>query len=122
MDSIVVNRLEFYGRVGVSQAERDVGQRLVATIEAEYDLRRAGQSDDLRDTISYSELARVVRDVGTTVRCDLLEHLAARMADAILDDFPATAVRIRLVKQPPPTDMTIHSAGVEILRRRDGAI
>ncbi len=118
MDTILIHNLEFFAAVGVSEAEREVGQWLVATVAVRYDLRAAGQSDDLADTISYSDLARTVQRVGTECRCKLLEFMAEQIARAVLDTFPVEEVRVQLLKKPPPTAMLIEKAGVEIRRRR----
>jgi 7,8-dihydroneopterin aldolase/epimerase/oxygenase len=116
MDKIVVRNLELYGWIGVSASEREVGQRLLVNLEVAYDLARAGQSDDLNDTISYAELAQTVQEIGQSTRCELLEHMAEQMATAVLRDFPVTSVRLQLLKKPPPTEMLMEAAGVEIIR------
>lgn len=118
MDKLLIRNLELYAAIGVSQAEREVGQRLVARLELGYDLALAGRSDDLTDTISYAEVVRLVHQLATTIECQLLEFLAERICQAILDAFPVTEVRVRLLKVPPPLNLPIEAAGVEILRRR----
>lgn len=77
----------------------------------------AGQSDHIADTISYSAIARTVLEVGTSTRCKLLEHMAQRMAATVLERFPVTDVRLQLFKTPPPTNMMMAAAGVEIYRQ-----
>ncbi len=119
MDKIIIRNLEFYASLGVSPAEREVGQRLLANVESSYDLRRAGQSDRLADTVSYSELARTVQQVGTETECKLLEFMAEEMVRAILARFPVDDVRLQLFKKPPPTSLLMEVAGVEIYRRRE---
>ncbi len=118
MDKIIIENLQFYGYVGVTPAEREVGQRLVVSLEAVYDLSRAGASDQLDDTISYAALAETVQEVGLATRCHLLEFMAAEMVRAVLERFPVQEVRLRLLKRPPPTDTIIEAAGVELYRRR----
>lgn len=119
MDKIILNQLEFHGRIGVKDAERTVGQWLVVNLELSCDLSTAAASDDLRDTVSYSSVARTVHEVGTTVTCYLLEYMAAVMIEAILVDHPQVkAVRLQLFKRPPPVAIPIHSAGVELYRER----
>lgn len=121
MDKLVIRRLQLYAAIGVSAAEREVGQRLVVNVEVGYDLSRAGQSDHISDTISYAALARAIHDIGTRVECRLLESMAEQMCREILDRFPVADVRLQLLKVPPPVEMTIESAGVELYRRRDPA-
>lgn len=118
MDKILLNGAHFFGRHGVSNEEQQVGGRYVVDIELTCDLGRAGKSDDLAHTISYSEVYRVAREIveGKSVR--LVETLAEAIAQTLLTRFPADAVLVRVKKQPPPTAGIIDSAGVEIFRER----
>lgn len=117
MDKLIIHNLELYATIGVSAAERQVGQRLVINVEVDYDLKAAGKSDDLNDTISYSNLARSIEKIGTTLECRLLEYMAEQMCDVILRDFPVRQVRLQLLKKPPPTNLMIEMAGIELVRR-----
>lgn len=119
MDKILIDRLELYARIGVKSAEREVGQWLVASLEVDCDLSRAGQSDNLHDTLSYSDIARTIHEIGVTTTCDLLEYMAEKMCAALLERFPAaTTVRLRLLKRPPPVALSIAEAGIEMTRSR----
>jgi dihydroneopterin aldolase len=102
----------------VSDAERRVGGRYVVDLELTYDLARAGASDDLQDTVSYSEVYRAAREVVEGNSFRLIEMLAERIAGTILERFPARAVLVRVKKEPPPVAGIIDYAGVEILRER----
>lgn len=119
MDKLIINGLDIWARIGVTAAEREVGQWLVATVEVGCNLAPAGQSDDLNDTLSYAEIAQTVHDIGSSTTCNLLEYMAEQMCQAVLSQFPgATWVRLQLVKRPPPVGLPIVSAGVEIYRER----
>ena len=118
-DKILLGGIEFYGHIGVSAAEREVGQRFVVDVELDADLARAGASDDLADTISYADLYDVVVGLGQTRRCLLVESLAEEIAHSILTRFAADAVMVRVKKCPPPIKGIIAYAGVEIRRTRN---
>lgn len=119
MDKLIINGLEIWARIGVTAAEREVGQWLVANVEVGCDLAPAGASDDLNDTLSYAEIAQTVHEIGSTTTCQLLEYMAAQMCHTLLTKFPtATSVRLQLVKRPPPVGIAIASAGVELYRER----
>jgi len=119
MDKLIINGLEIWARIGVTAAEREVGQWLVATVEVGCDLAPAGVSDDLNDTLSYAEIAQTVHEIGSTTTCHLLEYMAAQMCQAILSHFTGAAwVRLQLVKRPPPLGIPMVSAGIEIYRAR----
>jgi 7,8-dihydroneopterin aldolase/epimerase/oxygenase len=120
-DKILLGGIEFYGHIGVSAAEREVGQRFVVDVELDANLAQAGASDNLADTISYAEVYDVVVSLGQNRHCLLVESLAEEIAHTILNRFPAQAVMVRVKKCPPPINGVIAYAGVEIRRRRSGA-
>jgi dihydroneopterin aldolase len=117
-DKIILRGAQFHGRHGVSPEERAVGGRVIVDIEIEYDLARAGSSDELKDTLNYSEIFRTVRAQVEDQEFALLESLAHRIADALLVKFPTTTVIVYVRKQPPPIKGIVESAGVEIRRSR----
>ncbi len=117
-DKIILGGIEFYGHVGVSDAEREVGQRFVVDVELTTSLARAGASDDLADTISYAEVYDVVFSIGESRICALVESLTEEIARVLLDRFPASEVMVRVKKSPPPIAGVVAYAGVEIRRRR----
>jgi dihydroneopterin aldolase len=83
------------------------------------DLREAGRTDDLRHTVSYGDLARLVIQIGTSQQRRLLESLAEQMCAAILEQFPAIQrVELFIAKRLPPTGTITELAGVKIVRVR----
>ena len=118
MDKIQLHRMVFYGSHGVSTAEKELGQRFVVDVEVHTDLRPAGLSDDLHDTINYSDLYRIVKEVMEGPSRNLLESLAETLARPILDNFNVDSVRINVRKPEVPIKGSILShAGVEIIRQ-----
>lgn len=118
MDVIFVEAIEFYGYHGASDEEQHVGHRYTVDVELWVDTARAGQSDDLSDTVNYAAVARRIVSVGTETRFRLVEALAERMAGAILDEFPVESVRLRVRKVTPPMRAIAAAAGVVIERHR----
>ena len=85
----------------------------------EADLRRAGATDDLADTVNYSTLYGAVRDVMKGPPVNLLETLAERVAQRVLRDFPVLAVCVRVGKPGVPVDEGGQAvASVEVRRGR----
>lgn len=118
-DSIMLEGMVFYGYHGVNQAEKDSGQRFVVDLEVEKDLRAAGKSDNVNDTVSYSHLFRVVKEVIEGPSRDLLETVAEEIAGRILGSFDVEAVRVAIKKPEVPIKGSVLSyAAVEITRRR----
>jgi dihydroneopterin aldolase len=119
VDKILIHGIQFFGRHGVKPEEHVVGGRYVVDVTVEADLRPAAASDDVADTVSYSDVYRTVVEIGTGREFRLVETLAETMARAILERYPqAAAVTVRVKKQPPPTAGILDYAGVEITRRK----
>lgn len=117
-DKIILRGAQFHGKHGVSPEERVVGGRIIVDVEIEYNLAPAGLSDDIVDTISYSDVFKAVRHLVEDTESLLLEALARKISDALFDRFPIDAATIYVRKQPPPIRGVVESAGVEIRRAR----
>ncbi|MGE3976327.1 MAG: dihydroneopterin aldolase [Nitrospira sp.] len=117
---IVIERLEFRGRCGVTPEERARLQPLAVDLDFELDgrLETAGLSDDLVHTIDYAKVAQRVVDIGTLQESHLLETLAERLLAALFDEFPIGRVKLWLRKLHPPISFVTRSVGVNIERTR----
>ncbi|MGN6087680.1 MAG: dihydroneopterin aldolase [Actinomycetales bacterium] len=117
-DRILLRGLRGRGRHGVLPAERDLGQVFIADVALQLDLRAAGRSDDLADTVDYGALAAsvVARIEGEPVA--LLERLAQEIADICLA-FPLVAlVTVELHKPAAPISVPFDDVTVTITRGR----
>ena len=120
-DRILLEGMVFYGRHGTRPSERELGQPFVVDIELRLDLRSAGLSDDLMQTVDYGEVHRRAKEIVEGPPVNLTETVAERIAAAILEDHPPVqAVRAKVAKPHVRLDGTVlASSAVEILRRRD---
>ena len=120
MDRIVLEGMQFYGFHGANPEERALGQSYVVDLAVELDLRRAGESDQLEHTVSYTRLYRAVQGVLEGESKNLLEAAAQAVADRVLAEFPVKAVRVLVKKpRPPIRGSVIDNAAVEIYRVRE---
>ena len=118
-DRIILEGMQFYGYHGGTPEERSLGQPFQVDMEAELDLSIAGKSDNRDDTVSYTHLYRVVKEVMEEAPKNLLETLAEEIAQRALDSFPLTAVTVRVTKTRPPIKGAVLSgAAVEVYRVR----
>ena len=62
-DKILLKGMIFYGFHGNSAAEQELGQRFVVDMEIHRDLHAAGLSDDPEDTVNYSRIFRLVKEI-----------------------------------------------------------
>ena len=118
-DQIILQGMQFYGYHGVNPEERVLGQRYVVDLTVDLDLSRAGATDKLEDTVSYSYIYRSVRAVIEGEPRNLLESAAEAVADRVLAEFPVDAVSVTVKKPNPPVrGSSIDSAAVKIHRVR----
>ena len=118
-DKIILRGMQFYAFHGVNPEERAAGQTFLVDLEVQADLRPAGLSDRLEDTVNYSHLYRAVREVMEGPPRELLEALAEAIAQRVLATFPVVSARVRVEKTRPPIQgAVLQGAAVEILRTR----
>ena len=123
-DEILLEGLRFYAYHGVNPEERALGQRFTVDVVLAADLRPAGQSDDLADTVSYSAVYKVVRGIVEGEPRKLIEAVAEEIAAAILTGFPSVEQVTVTVRKPevPMKGSMLDAAGVRITRSRaDGS-
>src|SRR5918997_3285256 len=107
-DRILLEGMVFHGRHGTLPAERELGQPFVVDIELRLDLQPAGLSDDLTQTVDYSEVHRQAKEIVEGPPVSLTETLAERIAGRILEDFPTVdAVRVKVAKPNVRLDETV---------------
>ena len=105
VDRIRLNDMLFYGYHGVLPEERTLGQRFLVDLELRADLRAAGQSDDLTQTVNYAEVYAAVQDIVTGEPCQLIETVAERIAQRVLSEHgrvESITVSIRKPEVPIP--------------------
>jgi dihydroneopterin aldolase len=120
-DRILLEGMIFHGRHGTLPTERDLGQPFVVDIELRLDLQPAGLSDDLTQTVDYSEVHRQAKEIVEGPPVSLTETLAERIAGTVLEGYPTVeAVRVKVAKPNVRLDDTVLTgSAVKILRRRD---
>ena len=105
MITVELHGLRMFGRHGVNPEERERGQDFV--FDVELDVGDRGSSDRIEDAVSYTDVARAVREVSDAHAYDLLEALAGAVADELQRRFAPERVRVRVAKPE------IHPAGME---------
>jgi len=115
---IVIERLEFQGRCGVTSEERRRPQPLALDLELDCDMALAAASEDLADTLDYAKVLERVETLGTAEDCALLERLAERLLTMLFEEFPVDRARLWLRKLAPPVPQATASVGLRIDRVR----
>jgi dihydroneopterin aldolase len=118
-DTMRLERMQFYGRHGVFPEENRLGQRFYVTLTLRLDLSRAGQTDDLNETVNYAELYRTVKEIVEGPPYKLIEALAEAVASRVLDAYDKIhEVTVSVTKPHPPFDIAFEGVTVEITRTR----
>jgi dihydroneopterin aldolase len=117
MDRLLLEGMVFFGRHGALATERELGARFTVDVELGLDLRAAGRSDLPADTVDYSGVYEVVREVVEGEPRTLLESVAERIATRMLafDHVERATVRVR---KRPPVEGEFHAFGAEVTRSR----
>jgi dihydroneopterin aldolase len=107
--TIELEGLELRGFHGALDEEREQGQMFLFDVELL--AHDAGvRTDKLGDTVDYTQVAECVREISDRQRFNLIEALAAAVADALLERFPVARVRVRVrkpeVKLSAPVEWT----------------
>jgi dihydroneopterin aldolase len=102
MSRISIVDLEVFCRVGVPDAERAQPQRLLLTVEMDFDFSKAAKSDGITDTIDYFAASQRLLKFGDGRSWKLIEKLAADIADMILTEFKPQSVAVEIKKFPVP--------------------
>lgn len=116
-DLILLEGIQIPAALGVTAAERRMRRPVTLDLEVARDLRSAGRSDQIRQTIHYEHIFKVVEDVAANHQHRLVESLGERIAEAVLAKFDVEAVTVT-VRKPKPIAGVLDYAGIRITRRR----
>ena len=116
MDRIIIKNLIARGVIGVNDWEREKAQEILINLVLYADLKKAGDSDDIHDSVDYRTVAKKVLAHAETAKRLTVEALAADLARLCLEEKGVQKVRVRVEK--PGAVRFSKSVGVEIERAR----
>jgi 7,8-dihydroneopterin aldolase/epimerase/oxygenase len=117
--TIEISGLSLYTHHGVSQAEREVGQRLVLDLRLEAGEVDATVTDRIEDTIDYAEVCQLVALVAQQRSHRTLERLCSTIAERLLDDYELEGVWVKATKPEPPIPLAVEEISVEVWREAE---
>ena len=118
MSCITLNGMRFYAFHGCFAEEQKIGTYFIVDVAFETNTSRAQRSDDIADTVSYLDVYRTVKRE-MMIPSHLLEHVGDRIAQAILNEYPAIeSVSGKVSKMNPPLGGQLDSVTVEITKDR----
>ncbi len=113
---VEISGLSLYTHHGVSDAEREVGQRLVVDLRLDVGSPDAMVTDRIQDTVDYSLVCEAVALVAQQRSYRTLERLCAAIADRLLDAFEIVALSVKVSKPEPPIALPVEEVSVELSR------
>ena len=104
MDYIHLKDMQFYGFHGVLMEETKIGQRFRANVSIAVDMKKAGETDELDNTVNYAEVYALTREIVEGKPFKLIEALVEAIATRILSEYSeqVKGVRVELIKPDPP--------------------
>lgn len=121
MFKIIIKNLNLFGYHGVKEIEKKNGQNFRYNIEILLNkdnfLSGNKNEDNLENTLNYSTVIKIVKDINNNRRFDLLETLAQTITDKVFEISPLVEkVSVRIEKTSPPIKENLESVGIEYKR------
>ncbi len=117
MDRIYLPAMHFVAVHGAYEAEHYEPQLFGVSLEICCDTFRAGETDCLDDAVDYSGYYDKINEIMQGAHCDLLEHLAAKIAKAVLADSRVKQATVQVEKTAADMGGTKVPVAVKITRR-----
>jgi dihydroneopterin aldolase len=115
-DIVFIEDLRIQTVIGIYDWEREITQTVSLDLEMEFDIRRAGNTDRIEDTLDYKAVAKRLIAFVEASEFQLVEALAEQCAQIVLEEFPVGRVRLKLSK--PGAVRGSSAVGVIINRTR----
>jgi dihydroneopterin aldolase len=117
--TIEISGLSLFTHVGVTAAEREVGQRLILDLRLEVGECDATVTDRIEDTIDYAQVCNTANLVAQQRSYKTLERLCTAIADRLLENYEAQAVWVKASKPEPPLAFPLSEVSVEVWREAE---
>jgi dihydroneopterin aldolase len=114
--TIEITGLSLYTRHGVSEAERELGQRLLFDVSFELEECDATVTDRLEDTVDYADVCEQVALAAQERSYSTLERLCSAVAERLADRYGAESLRVKATKPEPPVPLPVEEVSVEVLK------
>ena len=98
MDKVFIEALEIDCVIGIYDWERSIRQPVQLDIEMAFDNRKPAASDDIADTLDYKAVSKRLIAFVEAASFQLVETLAERCAQIVLDEFSVPWLRLKLSK------------------------
>ena len=112
--TVEITGLSLYTHHGVTEAEREVGQRLVLDVLFDVGEVDALVTDRVEDTVDYADVCQQVALAAQERSYKTLERLCSAVADRMIERYGAESVTVRASKPEPPIALPVEEVSVEV--------
>ena len=117
MDRIRIKDLEIYSYHGINTQEKEMGQRFILSLDIFFDMRKAGKTDSIADTVNYAQLCYDVEKEFNREEYDLIQTAAEKVAEYVLKNYDLIEKMTVEIKKPwAPIGKPIDYPSVKIER------
>ncbi len=117
MDKIRIENLELFGYHGVFEEEAVLGQKFIVSAVLYLDTRKAGKTDELKESLDYSDVCQKIKEIVERERCQLIECLAERIAEKLLLTFDVLK-NVEITVKKPWAPVLVHLENVAVTIER----
>jgi dihydroneopterin aldolase len=115
---VEIRGLSIYTHHGVSEAEREIGQRLEIDVSFDVPSCDAVLTDRLEDTVDYGEVCDLVAMAATERSYKTLERLCHVIGERLMERYGCESARVRAAKPEPPLPVAVAEVAVEVVHER----
>ena len=116
---VEIRGLSIYTHHGVTDAEREIGQRLEFDVSFDVPDCDAVLTDRLDDTVDYAGVCDIVALAATERSYKTLERLCQVVGERLMESFGCDSVRVRAAKPEPPIPLAVSEVAVEVTHERE---
>jgi len=116
MDKIHIKNLKIAGKHGVYDFEKKQNRFFEIDAVICLSLKKAGESDNLKDTIDYVEVVNLITEIFKEKDCKLIEAVAESICSTLLDSYPINKIKLKIRKPHAPIDADFETIQVSITR------
>lgn len=120
MDKIILSNMSFYAFHGVLEEEKKLGQRFYVDAVLSAELKKAGKTDNVYDTLHYGQVYEEIKKIVEGENYNLIEALAHNICMKLLERFPLLQeIQLTVKKPSAPVQGIFDYVAASITRTRE---
>ncbi len=117
-DKIILQNIRVYAYHGCLNEETKIGSDYRVDMTVEASLKKSAETDNLKDTVDYVSLNRIVKEE-MAIPAKLLEHVVERINHRVVSELQLVeSVVTKVSKLNPPIIGDVQAVCVEMMKKR----